>query len=72
MSHTIFLQDLINQLVAEMGTSICNQCSWGVKPCKYMAAKEPGYHTGIISMCRNCFYSFRDVIHYEENIQVIE
>ena len=70
MSHTIFLQDLINQLVIE--TSICNQCLWSVEPCKYVAAKELGYHIGIISACRYCFYSFRDVIHYKENIQVTE
>ena len=72
MLHTIFLQDLINQLVAEMSTSICNQCSWSAEPCKYVAMKELGYHTSIISVCRYCFYPFRDVIHYKENIQVTE
>ena len=27
MPHTIFLQDLINQLIIEMSTSISDQCS---------------------------------------------
>ena len=72
MSHTIFLQDFINQLVAEMSITICDQCSWGVKPCKYVAAKELNYHIGIISACRYCFYPFGDLVHGEENIQVTE
>ena len=72
MPHTIFFQDLINQLVAEMSNSICNQCSWSAEQCKYVAAKELDYHTGIISACRYCFYPFGDVIHYKENIQVTE
>ena len=70
MLHTIFLQDLINQLVVEMSTSICNQCSWSAELCKYVAAKELGYHNGIISACRYSFYPFRDIIHCKENIQV--
>ena len=43
MLHTIFLQDLINQLVAEMSTSIYNQCSWSAELCKYAAVKELCY-----------------------------
>ena len=72
MSHTVFLQDLINQLIIEMSTSIYDQCSWGAEPCKYVAAKELSYHPGAISTCRYCFYPFRDVIHYKQDIQVIE
>ena len=72
MLHTIFLQDLINQLVAEMSTTICDQCSWIAEPCKYVDAKELDYHTGIISAYRYCFYPFGDVVHSKENIQVIE
>ena len=45
MPHSIFLQDLVNHLITEMSTSICDQCSWSAEPCKYMAAKELGYHT---------------------------
>ena len=72
MPHTVLLQDLINQLIAEMSTSICDQYSWGAGPCKYVDAKELSYHTGIISACRYCFYPFRDVVHYKKDIQVTE
>ena len=72
MPHTIFLQDLINQLVAEMSTTIRDQCSWSAEPCKYVAAKELDYHTDIIGACRYCFYPFGDVVHGKENIQVTE
>ena len=72
MLHTVFLQDLINQLITEMSTSICDQCSWGAEPCKYVAAKELSYHTSVISACRYCFYPFRDVVHCKKDIQVIE
>ena len=72
MPHTIFLQDFINQLVVEMSTTVCDQCSWGAELCKYVAAKELDYHIGIIIACRYCFYPFGVVAHGEENIQVIE
>ena len=72
MLHTIFLQDLINQLVAEMSTTICDQCSWSAEQCKHMVAKELDYYTGIISVCWYCFYPFGDVVHDKENIQVTE
>ena len=72
MPHTIFLQDLINQLFSEMSTTIRDQCLWSVEPCKYVAVKELDYHTGIISACRYCFYPFGDVVHDKENIQVTE
>ena len=70
MPHTIFLQDLINQLITEMSTSICDQCSWGVKLCKYVAAKELSYHTGVISVCQYYFYPYRDLVHCKQHIQV--
>ena len=72
MQHTIFLQDLINHLVAEMNTTICDQCSWSAEPCKYVDAKDINYYIGIISACRYCFYLFGDVVHNKENIQVTE
>ena len=72
MPHTVFLQDLINQLITEMRTFICDQCSWGAEPCKYVATKELSYHTGGISACRYCFYLFLDVVHYKKDIQVTE
>ena len=72
MSHTIFLQDFINQLVAEVSTTIRDQCSWSVEPSKYVVAKELDYHTGIIGACQYCLYPFGDVVHSKENIQVTE
>ena len=72
MPHTIFLQDLINQLVAEVSTTIRDQCPWSAEPCKYVAVKELDYHTGIIRACRYYLYPFRDVVHNKDNIQVTE
>ena len=72
MPHTVLLQDLINQFITEMSTSIYDQCSWGAEPCKYVAAKELSYHTGVISACQYCFYPFRDVVHCKKDIQVTE
>ena len=72
MSLTIFLQDFINQLVVEVSTTICDQCSWGVESCENVAAKKLDYHTGIIHACRYCLYPFGDVVHSKENIQVTE
>ena len=72
MPHTIFLQDFINHLVAEMSIAIYDQCSWGVEPCENVAMKELDYHTGIIRACRYCLYPFGDVVHNKENIQVTE
>ena len=72
MPHTIFLQDLINQLVAEMSITIRDQCSWSAEPCKYVVAKELDYYTSIISACRYCLYPFGDVVHRKKNIQVIK
>ena len=63
MPHSILLQDFVNHLIVEMSTFICDQCLWSVEPCKYVAVKELGYHTSVISACRYCFYPFRDVIY---------
>ena len=43
MPHSILVQDFVNHLIVEMGTFICDQCSWSAEPCKYVAAKELGY-----------------------------
>ena len=72
MPHTIFLLDLINQLVVEVITVICDQCSWSAEPCKYVAAKELDYHIGIIRACQYCLYPFGDAVHSKENIKVTE
>ena len=50
MLHTIFLQDYINQLVAEMSTAICDQCSRGAEPCENVVAKE--LDTTLVSLVR--------------------
>ena len=72
MPHTVLFQDLINQLITEMSISICDQCSWGAEPCKYVAAKELSYHIGIISACRYYLYPIRDVVHCKKDLQVTE
>ena len=72
MPHFILVQDFVNHLIEEMGTSICGQCSWSAEPCKYVAAKELGYHTSILSAGRYCFNLFRDVIFYKKDVQVIK
>ena len=58
MSHTIFLQDFINQLIAEVSTTIRDQCSWSAELGEYVAAKEFDYHNGIISACQYRLYLF--------------
>ena len=58
MSHTIFLQDFINQLIAEVSTTIRDQCSWSAESSEYVAAKEFDYHTGIIGACQYHLYPF--------------
>ena len=72
MPHSILVQDFVNHLIAEMGTSICDQCSWSAEPCKYVAVKELGYHTSIIGAGRYCFNPFRDVIYGKQDVQVIK
>ena len=52
MAQFILVQDFVDHLIEEMGTSICDQCSWSAEPCKYVAAKELCYHTSIISAGR--------------------
>ena len=59
-----------NQFITEMSTSIHDQFSWGAEPCKYVAVKELSHHTSFISACRYCFYPFRVVVHYKQDIQV--
>ena len=72
MLHNTFLQDLINQLVVEVNTTIYDQCSRSAEPCKYVVAKELDYHTGIIGACWYCFYPFGEVVYDKENIHVTE
>ena len=64
MSHSILVQDFVNHRIAEMGTVLCDQCSWGAEPCEYVATKKLGHHISIISAGRYCFNPFRDVIYY--------
>ena len=63
MSHSILLKDFVNHLIAEMGTVICDQCSWSAEPREYVAAKKLGHNLGIISTDRYCFNPLRDIIY---------
>ena len=72
MSHSILVKDFVNHLIAEMGTVICNQCSWSAEPREYVAAKKLGHHTSIISAGRYCFNPFGDVIYDKQDVHVIK
>ena len=63
MAHPILLQDLVNYLIAEMSTVICDQCSWGSKSREYVAAKKLSHYLDIVSVGRNCFNSLQDIIY---------
>ena len=71
MSHPILLQDLVNHLIIEMGTVICDQCSRSVESREYVAAKKLSHYLGIISAGRNCFNLLRDIIYCQQDVQVI-
>ena len=71
MSHSILVQDFVNHLIAEMGTVICNQCSGGAELREYVVAKKLGHYPGIISADRYCFNPLRDIIYFQQDVQVI-
>ena len=55
MAHPILLQDLVNNLIAEMSTVIYDQCSRGSESLEYVATKKLSHYLGIVSVGRNCF-----------------
>ena len=55
MAHPILFQNLVNHLIAEMSTVICDQCSRSSVSRKYVATEKFSHYLGIISVSRNCF-----------------
>ena len=72
MSHSILVQDFVNHLITKMGIVICNQCSWSAEPWEYVAAKKLGHYLSIIGTGRYCFNPHRDIIYYQQDVQVIK
>ena len=71
MAHPILLQDFVNHLIAEMSTVICDQCSRSVESREYVAVKKLIHYLGIVSAGRNCFNPLRDIIYYQQDVQVV-
>ena len=71
MAHPILLQNLVNHLIAEMSTVICDQCSRSSESREYVAAETFSHYLGIISVGRNCFNPLRDIIYCQQDVQVV-
>ena len=63
MVHPMLFQNLVNHLIAEMSTVICDQCSRSSESLEYVAAEKFSHYLGIISVGHNCFNPLRDIIY---------
>ena len=68
MSNTIFSQNTVYKLVAEVCSSIYNQHMWSFEPGEYVTMKEFCYHSGIISSGRYSLHPFGNIVNSQENV----
>ena len=71
MAYPILLQNLVNHLIAEMSTVICDQCSRSSESREYVASEKFSHYLGIISVGRNCFNLLRDIIYCQQDVHVV-
>ena len=71
MAHPILLKNLVNHLIVEMSTVICDQCSRSSESREYVAAEKFSHYFGIISLGWNFFNPLRDIIYCQQDVQFL-
>jgi hypothetical protein len=69
MCHEILLHQLLKNLVAEMRTSITDNCSRCTTPSKNSVLKKFDHNSVVIGLACNCLHPLGHIVHSNQNLQ---
>ena len=70
VSDEILLHQLLKNLVAEMLTSITDDCSRHIKPSKDSVFQKLDHHSVVIGLACNSLHPFGHIVHSNQDVQI--